>query len=155
MLEKPCTDDCEEWKESISTSTRETKVISKVRAWNGEAKINYKETKSGWKRTGDNTEVQETNHLQDKQEFKYDFSKLDEILTQAGYNYTDKKMFQLYYEYASGLPLHYIDWLDGKDISALLDGDFIGDIIPGSSIPPQFMPIYLGAEKNMVHHGTS
>lgn len=148
---KPGTNDCEEWKESISTSTRETKVISKVRAWNGEAKINYKETKSGWKRTGDNTEVQETNHLQDKQEFKYDFSKLDEILTQAGYNYTDKKMFQLYYEYASGLPLHYIDWLDGKDISSLLDGDFIGDIIPGSSIPPQFMPIYLGAEKK---HGT-
>ncbi|MBF8118237.1 NlpC/P60 family protein [Bacillus cereus] len=144
---KEGSEDCAEWTNSINTTTRTTKVITKVRAWNGNAKVHYKEVKSGWKRTGDNTEVQETNYLQDKQEFKYDYSKLDEILSQAGYKYGDKKMFELFYEYASGLPLHYIDWVDGKDISQLLDGDFIGDIIPGSSIPPQFMPIYLGAEK--------
>lgn len=139
--------ECEKWESKVSESTREVKLITKVRSWNGNGEVKYKKVASGWKKTSDNTEVEEMNYLQDKQDFKYDFSKLDEILSNAGYQYKDKKMFELYYEYASGLPLHYIDWLDGKDISGLMDNDFIGEVIPGAGIPKEFMPIYLAAEK--------
>lgn len=147
VKKKEGSEECETWESSVSESTREVQLITSVRSWNGDGKINYKKVKSGWQKSGDGQEVQEVNYLQDKQDFSYDYSKLDEILTNSGYQYDDKKMFEMFYEYASGLPLHYIDWLDGKDISGLLDGDFIGNVIPGSSIPAEFMPIYLAAEK--------
>lgn len=148
---KITTDKCIEWSDWKETKTeREVTRLTSIEAWNGTATFDYQEDESEW--TGSSTsQTKEMAYVIEEQDFVYDFSKLDAVLNDAGYNMDDKKMFEYFYESATGLPMNYIAWLNGEaaDLSGMCGADstFVGNVTPGKGVPPQYMPYYLSAQQ--------
>ncbi|MEX3623689.1 C40 family peptidase [Viridibacillus arvi] len=148
---------CEKYEWS-SPSKSETQVekITKVLAWNGTGTYEYEAEESDWVVSGD-TKTKTLEYVMKEQSFIYDFSKLDSILNSHGYELEDKKWFEYFYESATNVQMHYIEWIETGVVSGGgnggYDGDygggssFDGSIIPGGGVPPEYMKYYLAAEK--------
>jgi murein DD-endopeptidase MepM/ murein hydrolase activator NlpD len=136
-----------EWKETVEKRT--VRRLTKIVAWNGTATFTYQEEESEWS-SGQTSQTKTMAYVIKDQNFEYDFTKLDEVLTANGFGEQDKKMFEYFYESATGVPMHYIDWLNGMAIDfGGMGPDFCfnGTVIPGEGVPPQYMPIYLSAQQ--------
>lgn len=147
-----CDENGENCTTSISTTTRKIDLLTHIEAWNGTAELTYEKISGDW--SGGNPSTRETYYAPGEYDFVYGFDMLDLILNQQGYKYKDKEIFEMFYEYATGIKMYYTNWLNGEDISFLGDcgsGDsgfqFDANIIPGKGVPPQFMPIYLAASQ--------
>lgn len=75
----------------------------------------------------------------------YDYTLFERVLSEKPFEYGEesKKTVEAVYE-LNGFDIYYTEWLEGKSVI-----DFGGDytVIPGGSIPIEFMEIYLAAEK--------
>lgn len=74
-----------------------------------------------------------------------DYAKFDNILNSYNMGKQDKLLIDALFE-ASGGVSNYTAWLDSFGGGSFGSG-FNGTIVPGSNVPPQFMPIYLEVEK--------
>lgn len=138
-------DSCGDWK--YKKETRKVDRLIKIEAWNGVAEATHKEIKDGWS-SGMESQSREVYYVEDDFEFTFGFDKLDRILEEQGYELRDKETFEMIYEQTTDREMQYIRWLNGEEITVGFDDFyFIGDIIPGQGVPPQFMPYYLDASK--------
>lgn len=72
-----------------------------------------------------------------------DYSKFDRVLSESPFNYGTKDILMVEALYmATGGDIRYSQWLTGNSLIG-----FDGTVVPGSSVPSEFMPIYLEAEK--------
>ncbi|KAA6446989.1 lysozyme family protein [Bacillus swezeyi] len=82
---------------------------------------------------------------------KEDYSTLESILNSYDLSLEDKKYLEANYAFLGG-KIHYTDWLQQNYGGSFGDygtgdfGSFDGTIIPGEGVPPQYMPVYRGAE---------
>lgn len=82
-----------------------------------------------------------------------DFTKLDNVLTSWGLGLEDKKLVEANYNFSTQMEMGYLNWL--KSHSLISGGGIIGwdgNIIPGSGVPPQYMPYYRAAEEKYGVH---
>lgn len=135
------------WSEPTRTE-QEVEKITKVVAWNGTGTYEYEGEESEWE--GDSESQTRTyRYVIKSQNFDYDYTKLDNILTSHEYELEDKKWFEYFYESGTETPMHYIEWLETGTVNFNTGGGyyFNGEIIPGGGVPPQYMPYYRAAEE--------
>lgn len=81
-----------------------------------------------------------------------DYANFDSILNSMGLGLDEKMLIEANYSFLEG-DINYIDWLKGNGgVFGFDDISYDGDIIPGAGVPPQYMPIYLSAEKKYGVH---
>lgn len=132
-----------EWSTPKKSQQQVSKITQAI-AWNGTGTFEYEAEDSDWVVSG-NTKTKSRTYVIKKQDFEYNFSKLDAILTAHGYKEDDKKWFEYFYESATETKMHYTEWLETGSVDYTLDGGsyFDGTITPGGGVPTQFMPYYL------------
>lgn len=80
-----------------------------------------------------------------------DYATFDNVLNSYSLGIKDKQLIEANYLFLGG-NIAYTDWLKtmgGGDLGFI---SFDGNIIPGSGVPPQFMPFYRSAEKKYGVH---
>lgn len=92
-------------------------------------------------------------YFESSKQVKQDYANFDAILNSMGLGLDDKMLIEANYSFLEG-DINYIDWLKGNGgVYGFDDISYDGDIIPGAGVPPQYMPIYLAAEKSMGYIG--
>jgi murein DD-endopeptidase MepM/ murein hydrolase activator NlpD len=162
-----------ECKKSTSKVKKSVPYLTSIIAWNGKTTTSYESSTSEWETTVTNSTEEKTETDKDENgkpitkqtkipvktttktryqsfvgdaTYEEDYSKFDEQLTGLGLKEKDKKLVEAIYE-TNGGTIHYTEWLNG------FGGIFFdGVVTPGSSVPAQYMPIYLAAEKKYKVH---
>lgn len=82
-----------------------------------------------------------------EEHIEYDYTLFDRELSNKPFEYEEdsKKTVEAVYEITGG-EIYYSEWLAGESIIAGMPG-FDGTITPGAGVPPEYMEIYLAAEK--------
>lgn len=126
--------------ENVTTVTPKTREVEKVR--------DVEKTKQVKITTVTKTRQQK---FQKNENVTEDYSMLESIFNSYGLSLNDKKLLEANYLFVGG-QINYTEWLAGNYGGAFdswgtgTDGGFIGNVMPGSGVPPQFMQYYLGAE---------
>lgn len=95
---------------------------------------------------GGTTTTETRSHTYKHEEFEViDYTLFDTVLSESPFSYgqEDKYTVEAVY-HATGGEINYREWLTQNSI---IGGGFDGTVIPGSSVPIEFMEYYLGAEK--------
>jgi hypothetical protein len=153
-----------------SSTTRKDHYVTKlthVEAWNTQADYHYKEKLGDFQKRGCTTKdvidpktkkVTDTvTSCQYQRKMSYvnesannteDYTMLDSVLNSLQYGFNDKKMVEGLYVLSGG-EINYINWLSMMGGFGGIGGMdlFSGTIIPGKSIPPQFMKFYMDGQK--------
>lgn len=147
---------------SESTEKFKVKVIEKVITWEEIITYEYEIVEGSWTVTssesstvenedGTTTEYSTTVSVKEQTynqiaNSEVDYTKYEEALKASPFKYSLNDRYTVEVLYAlSDNPIYYREWVEGN--LGFIDGGFDGNVIPGSSIPSEYFPIYLAAEK--------
>jgi len=136
---------------SPRTTTFEVEVLTSVITWESIVVYDYEIKEGSWESSGSNKKVKEQSVVTEVQSTEIDYTKFEEAMALDPLNYSTNDKFTVEVLYAlTGNPIQYREWKEGSvgfGAGFGSDGGFNGSLLPGSSVPSEYFPIYLAAQK--------
>lgn len=136
------------WK--TSTSYFDVEVIDYVETWDSYIEFDYEVKWGSWEKISSKKKVREQYTISNVESTELNYTKFEEAMEidPLKYNTNDKYMVEVLYA-VTGKPITYREWKEG---SAGFGGgfgggfgNFNGTLLPGSTIPSEYFPIYVAA----------